>query len=151
MPFSIDNSPQLSLVARLVATTRWVLTIAGPLTLDPLMCVRRSEVSYPILGLHGAASVLLFMVARFGPPRLIRSEHHQSQSQRRVHKQGLKHGQPEVTVSKTRCRAAFACETDAEPVLSPFAYDLRPGSHLRTLSAPRHAAASGESRPKYLT
>jgi hypothetical protein len=111
MPFSIDNSPQLSLDARLVATSRCVLTIAVPLTLDPLTRVRLSEVSYRILGLHGTAGVLLSMVARLGRPLLILSEHRQPQSQRRVHKQLLKHGEQEVKVSKKLCRTAIACET----------------------------------------
>jgi hypothetical protein len=187
MPFSIDNSPQLSLDACLVATTRCVLTIAVPLTLDPLTRVRLSEVGSPILGLHGAARVLLFMVAHFEPPLLILSEHRQPQSQRRVHKQpprhrtpqfhphlnpppskgrarrggrvtggvfmapSTKYGEQEVKVSKKLCRTDFAGETDAEQVLSTLAYGLRPRSHILTLSAPRSAAASEESRPKYPT
>jgi hypothetical protein len=152
MLFSIDDSPQLSLDARFVATIRCVLTLIVPLTLDPLTRVRLSEVSYRILGLHGTASVLLSLTACLGSPFLILAEHRQPQSQRRVHKQLLKHGEQEVKASKKLCRTAFACETDAEQVLSTFAYGLRPRSHIITLSAPRHAAASGgvQAKTSYL-
>jgi len=143
MPSSLDVT--------FVATIRRVLTIAVLLifTRDPLTRARLSEVSYLILGFYGTYSVVLSMAMRLGRPfLLILSAHCQPQSQRRMHKQLLKHGEQEVKASKKLCRTAFACETDAEQVLSTFAYGSRPRSHIITLSAPRHAAASGGVQAK---
>lgn len=136
MPSSDDNSLSVSLDGRSVATIRCVLTIAVPfiLTLDPLTRARLSEVSYLILGLYATYGVLLYMSARLGHPLLILSEHRQPQSQRRVHKQLLKHGEQEVKASKK----LFAREANAQQALSTFAHGLRPRSYHSTVcSTPR--------------
>jgi hypothetical protein len=102
MPSSLDVT--------FVATIPRVLTIAILLifTRDPLTRARLSEVSYLILGFYGTYSMVLSMVMRLGSPFLILSEHRQPQSQRRVHKPLLKHGEEEVKASKKVCRTAFA-------------------------------------------
>jgi len=136
MPSSDDNSLSVLLDARAVVATRCVLTIAVPfiLTLDPLTRARLSEVSYHILGLYATYGVLLYMSARLGHPLLILSEYRQPQSQRRVHKQLLKHGEQEVKASKK----LFAREANAQQALSTLAHGLRPRSYLSTIcSTPR--------------
>ena len=108
-PFRSTTPSQLSLDARLRCddTLRSYHCCTVILTLDPLTRARLSEVSYRILGLYATDGVLLSMPARLGHPLLILSEHRQPQSQRRVHKQLLKHGEQEVKVSKKLCRTAL--------------------------------------------
>src|SRR6266850_7529266 len=142
MPSSLDVT--------FVATIHRVLTIARLLifTRDPLTRARLSEVSYLILGFYGTYSVVLSMAMRLGRPFLILSAHRQPQSQRRVHKPLLKHGEQEVKASKQLCRTAFACEADAQQGLLTSALGLRPRSYIIVLSGQCHAATSGEVQAK---
>jgi hypothetical protein len=73
---------------------------------------------------------------------LLYAEQRQPHAQRTVDKQWRQHSDQAVKAFKSLCRTAFACEVDAQQVLTSFVAGLQATSSTRALSPPHHAMAS---------
>jgi hypothetical protein len=119
--YSADNlqklaETQLKWVTRVPATlteAQAVLAQADPQTMAPLREGYRSRVVTSTYGGVAQRWVLLY------------SEQRQPHAQRTVDKQWHKHSAQEVRAFKRLCRTAFACEADAQQVLTSFEAGLQ--------------------------